>query len=195
MEVGDVARRLSDSDGRTVLIDGRSGSGKTTLAIELHRVWGSSTVVRLDDIYPGWDGLAWAVDHIRTELLHPRSQGRPGRWRGWDWTTNAPAGWHVVEPGQRLIVEGVGALAGPNRALADLGIWVDTDDDERKRRALQRDGDTYRPHWERWAAQEVEYIATYQPRAQADWIVTETPESRVWTAGEVERVHRRRREE
>lgn len=183
MEVGDVARRLSDSDGRTVLIDGRSGSGKTTLAAELHRVWDSSVVVRLDDIYPGWDGLAWAVDHIRTELLEPRSAGRPGRWRGWDWTTNAPAGWHVVEPRHRLIVEGVGALTGANRALADVGIWVDTDDDERKRRALQRDGDTYRPHWDRWAAQEAQYIATYQPRAQADWIVTETPEGRVWTAG------------
>lgn len=182
MEVGDIARRLSDGGARTVLIDGRSGSGKTTLAHELHRVWAASTVVRLDDIYPGWDGLAWAVDHIHTELLLPRSLGRPGRWRGWDWSNDAPAGWHAVDPRQRLIVEGVGALTAANRALADLGIWVDTDDDERKRRALLRDGDTYRPHWERWAAQEVAHLAAYLPRAQADWIVTETPGGRVWTA-------------
>lgn len=53
-------------------------------------MWDASVVVRLDDIYPGWDGLAWAVDHIHTELLAPRSMGRAGRWRGWDWTTNAP---------------------------------------------------------------------------------------------------------
>jgi uridine kinase len=183
LEVGDLARRLSEGSARTVLIDGRSGSGKSTLACELHRAWDPSVVVRLDDIYPGWDGLAWAVGHVHTELLQPRSSGRHGRWRGWNWTTNAPAGWHVVDPDQRLIVEGVGALTAGNRALADLGIWVDTPDEERKRRALQRDGETYRPHWERWAAQEVDHLAVYQPRAHADWIVTETPGGRVWTAG------------
>jgi uridine kinase len=183
LEVDDIARRLCDGGARTVLIDGRSGSGKSTLARELQQMWDSSTVVRLDDIYPGWDGLAWAVDHVHTELLQPRSAGRSGRWRGWDWSTNAPAGWQVVGPEQRLIVEGVGALTAANRASADLGIWVDTPDDERKRRALQRDGETYRPHWERWATQELDYLAAYQPRAQADWIVTETPGRRVWTAG------------
>lgn len=183
MEVDDIARRLTGGGARTILIDGRSGSGKSTLACELQRAWNSSIVVRLDDMYPGWDGLAWAVAHVHTALLQPRSAGRPGRWRRWDWTTNAPAGWHVVAPDQRLIVEGVGALTPANRASADLGIWVDTPDDERKRRALERDGETYRPHWERWAAQEVDYLATYQPRAQADWIVTETPDGREWTPG------------
>ncbi len=183
MEVGDLARRLSESGARTVLIDGRSGSGKSTLASALQRAWDCSIVVRLDDIYPGWDGLAWAVHHVHTELLQPRSAGRPGRWRGWDWTTNAPAGWHVVGADQRLIVEGVGALTAANRAYADLGIWADTPDDERKRRALARDGETYRPHWERWAAQEVEYLAANHPRAQADWIVTEVRGGREWTTG------------
>jgi uridine kinase len=178
----DIARYLSDDGARTVLIDGRSGSGKTTLAQDLHRAWPQSIVVRLDDIYPGWDGLAWAVDHVGTELLGPLAAGRPGRWRRWNWTTEGPDGWQVVEPGQRLIVEGVGALTPANRASADLGIWVQTPDDERRRRALARDGEMYRPHWERWAAQEVEYLARYQPRAQADWIVTEDGDERVWIA-------------
>ena len=166
-------RQLSGSGARTVLIDGRSGSGKSTLAQKLALAWVTSTVVRLDDIYPGWDGLAWTVEHIREALLEPRAAGRPGAWRCWDWTTGAPADWHHVEPEQRLIVEGVGALTAANRKLADLGIWVDTPDAERKRRALLRDGDTYRPHWDRWAAQEEAFLARYQPRAVADWIVTD----------------------
>ena len=182
MVPNDLTRHLSDDGARTVLIDGRSGSGKSTLAQDLRCAWASSLVVRLDDIYPGWDGLAWAVEHVHTELLVPRSAGLPGRWRQWDWVADAPAGWHVVEPRQRLVVEGVGALTPANRALADLGIWVDTADDERKRRALRRDGDTYRPHWERWAAQEVEYLSTYHPRSQADWVVTEERGERIWTA-------------
>lgn len=181
MEVDDVARHLSGSGATTVLIDGRSGSGKSTLAQQLRHAWDSSIVVRLDDVYPGWDGLAWTVDHIRTALLEPRAAGRPGRWRSWDWTTGASADWHDVEPRQRLVVEGVGALTAANRVLADLGVWVDTPDDERKRRALLRDGDTYRPHWDRWAAQEEDFIARYDPESVADWIVTETPGKRYWT--------------
>jgi uridine kinase len=181
LEVDDVVRQLSGSSATTVLIDGRSGSGKSTLAQQLRVAWDSSAVVRLDDIYPGWDGLAWAVDHIRSALLEPRAAGRAGRWRKWDWTTGAPALWHDVAPPQRLIVEGVGALTAANRDLADLGVWVDTPDGERKRRALLRDGDTYRPHWDRWAAQEDDFISRYDPQSIADWIVTETPGGRFWT--------------
>ena len=108
MEVDDLAAQLTASGARTVLIDGRSGSGKSTLAQRLHVAWDTSVVVRLDDIYPGWDGLAWTVDHVRTALVEPRAAGRPGRWRGWDWTTGAPSGWNEVEPGRRLIVEEIG---------------------------------------------------------------------------------------
>lgn len=164
-------RRLTDTGAATVLIDGRSGSGKSVLADRLRAGWTGSVVVRLDDVYPGWDGLAWAAEHLRAELLTPRAAGRRGRWRRWDWDTGAAAEWHTVEPGGRLIVEGVGALSPASRALADLGIWVDTPDAERKRRALDRDGDLYRPHWERWAAQEDAFIARHRPREVADIVL------------------------
>lgn len=182
MRLDDVARELSGTGARTVLIDGRSGSGKSTLAKRLRRLWDDSQILRLDDVYPGWDGLAWAVDHVRTELLAPRREGCPGRWRSWSWVRDAPGRWHTVDPTQRLIVEGVGALNTPGRALADLGIWVDTPDAERKRRALLRDGDTYRPHWDRWAAQEDDYLARHDPRSVADWVVTEAVDGLRWTA-------------
>ncbi|MCG7607568.1 aminobenzoate synthetase [Mycolicibacterium sp. (ex Dasyatis americana)] len=181
MALDDILRRL-DAAATTVLIDGRSGSGKSTLAAELHDIWAGSVVVRLDDIYPGWDGLLWAADHLQRSLLEPRAAGHTGRWRQWDWTTAAPSGWHRVEPGQRLIVEGIGALTPAARACADLGIWVDADDAERKRRALERDGDTYRPHWDRWAAQEDEFIARFQPRACADLIAVPAADGFEFTA-------------
>ncbi|KUI34300.1 aminobenzoate synthetase [Mycobacterium sp. IS-1496] len=174
MEVDDLARRLADAGARTVLIDGRSGSGKTTLAAQLHQSWHGSVIVALDDIYAGWDGLAWAVEHLREALLEPRAAGRPGRWRRWDWTTGTPAGWHTVEPDRRVIIEGVGALTVEHRALADLAVWVDAPEADRKRRALARDGDTYAPHWDRWAVQEEAFIARYDPRSVADWIATYT---------------------
>lgn len=183
MEAADLANFLVDSGARTVLIDGRSGSGKSTLADQLRVAWEDSEVIALDDIYPGWDGLAWAVEHLRVELLEPRAAGRPGRWRRWDWATGAPAEWHMVAAHRRVIVEGVGALTAANRALADLGVWVDAPDAERKRRALLRDGDLYRPHWDRWAAQEEDFIARYDPRAVADRIVTRSADGRRWEPG------------
>ncbi len=170
MALDEALRLLDAAAATTVLIDGRSGSGKTTLATQLCQVWADSLLVRLDDIYPGWDGLQWAAEHIETSLLQPRSEHRAGRWRSWDWATDRPGSWHVVQPQRRLIIEGIGTLTPRTRMLADLAIWVDADDDDRKRRALRRDGDTYRPHWDRWAAQEVEFIARYDPRRCADLI-------------------------
>ena len=168
----EVVRRLCASSATTVLIDGRSGSGKSTLATQLCLRWADSEVVRLDDIYPGWAGVPWAVGHVQASLLEPRSEGRAGRWRSWDWTNQRPGVWYAVEPGRRLLVEGVGTLTSSSRLLADLAIWVHADDADRKRRALRRDGDGYELHWDRWAAQEEEFIDTFDPRQSADLIAT-----------------------
>ncbi|MDT5079996.1 MAG: hypothetical protein QOJ80_4633 [Mycobacterium sp.] len=79
MALDEVLYRLHASSATTVLTDGRSGSGKSTLATQLQQEWPDSVLVRLDDLYPGWDGLAWATEHVAASLLAPRSQGRPGR--------------------------------------------------------------------------------------------------------------------
>lgn len=181
----DVADALVALDATTVLVDGRSGSGKSTLADRLHERWPHSVVVRLDDVYPGWDGLAWASAHVLAELLTPRTAGRNGRWRRWDWSTGTPAGWDDVPARQRLIVEGVGTLTAAHRAAADLGVWVDAADDVRKRRALARDGETFRPHWDRWAAQERDFIARHAPRARADLVARSTADERTWAFTEI----------
>lgn len=54
----------------------------------------------------------------------------------------------VDVPVAPTIIEGCGAWD----ADADLSIWIeDPGEDERRRRALARDGATYAPHWQRWA--------------------------------------------
>ena len=62
-----------------------------------------------------------------------------------------------------LIVEGCGAISRASRALADHAWWLELDDAERKRRALERDGDAFAPHWDRWAAQEDAVAAPRTP--------------------------------
>ncbi|MBN9240484.1 MAG: ATP-binding protein [Micrococcales bacterium 70-64] len=148
-----------------VLVDGRSGSGKSELATLLAERLGAQ-LVRLDDVYPGWDGLDAASAAVPGILT-------TGRWRRWDWATSSPAEEHVVDLARPLIVEGVGALSRASRPLADRALWVELDAATRKRRALARES-YFAQHWGAWAAQEDRFIAREDPRSLADAVVDGT---------------------
>ncbi|QEO09662.1 hypothetical protein [Protaetiibacter larvae] len=149
-----------------VLVDGRSGAGKSSLADELAPLL-DAQLVRLDDLYPGWDGLEAGSRAVHETVL---AASRPG-WRRWDWARSVSTEWHEIDPDAALVIEGCGALTAANRALASLGIWIELDAAERKRRALARSGDEFAPHWERWAAQEDVVIAREHPLALADVVI------------------------
>ncbi|GAA4745752.1 AAA family ATPase [Amnibacterium soli] len=154
----------------TVLIDGGSGAGKSTLADLLVAATGA-VLVRLDDLYPGWDGLAAGAEAVRRDLLVPRATGRAGTWRRWDWASDAPAERSVVPAGGGLVCEGSGVLTRASAPLADLAVWVDLDEPERRRRAIARDGEPYARQWRRWAAQEAAAIAVQEPQRLAGLVV------------------------
>jgi hypothetical protein len=151
-----------------VLIDGGSGSGKTTLAAALVPAL-AAQLVRLDDIYPGWDGLESASAAVGDDVLAPVDPG----WRRWDWTTGSAAEWHPLDASHPLVIEGSGCLSLANRARASFGIWVELDAPTRKQRALTRDGDAYAPHWDRWAAQERRFGLREQPWRLADVVLAD----------------------
>lgn len=170
---GRILRALAPSGPQIILIDGFSGAGKTTLANALVSSWEACSGIRpqlvgLEQLYPGWDGLDAASDRVLHGILEPLSAGRAGRWRRWDWSADAAAESHQVAAGTPLVIEGVGALTRETRALAGLGVWVELDGDTRKRRALVRDGETYRPHWDRWAEHERRFAEREHPRDVAD---------------------------
>jgi uridine kinase len=150
-----------------LLIDGRSGSGKTELATAIVEAWPEAQLVRLDNIYPGWNGLETGSRYITDFVL----DGPLRRWQRWDWAAGARAEWHDVDPERPIVVEGVGALSRANRERADYGIWVETDTSTRKRRAIARDGGMFAPHWDAWAAQEQVFIDREHPAQLADTIV------------------------
>ena len=133
-----------------VTIDGYSGSGKSTLAAALARLVSDWQVLHLDDWYPGWDGLAAGADIARRIAADLRA-GRASSYEAWDWE-NGTTGATTRVPLAPTIIEGCGAI----EAVADLAVWIaDPGEDERRHRALARDGQTYVPHWQRWADQDL----------------------------------------
>ena len=154
-----------------IAIDGRSGAGKTTLAIELaarlrehHKV----SLFHLEDIYPGWNGLAAGIERYVSTVLAPLSRGEAAEWVSWDWEKHYDGATRTTLPAEIVIVEGVGAAAASARPLLDAVVWAESSDDDRRTRALARDGSTYEPFWDQWAAQEDEWLATDPVRDTAD---------------------------
>lgn len=153
-------------------IDGRSGSGKTRLSELLEQSLSAEgigvCVLNLDSIYPGWDGLAEGTKTWR-KISRNLRKGKPASYREWDWHADAPGHEHTINPAQETVIicEGVGAIAG----TCNVRILVKAPDELRYRRAINRDGEMYRPHWERWAAQEEALLAAYSATyTQADLI-------------------------
>ncbi|HEX9227943.1 MAG TPA: aminodeoxychorismate synthase component I [Arthrobacter sp.] len=154
-----------------IAIDGRSGAGKTTLAIELaarlrehHKV----SLFHLEDIYPGWNGLAAGIERYASTVLAPLHRGEPAEWVSWDWNAHYDGDTRTTRPAEIVLVEGVGAAAAAARPYLSAVIWADSPEQDRRSRALARDGDSYAPYWDEWAAQEEEWLAVDDVPAQAD---------------------------
>lgn len=161
-----------DAAAPVVLIDGRSGSGKTTLAAMIAARWhGPVQVVALDDLYPGWDGLRQGADVVRDLVLSPHAAGDRAQWQRWDWNAGRYDVVDAADPRTALIVEGSGVLTAASASLATVTVWLESPEASRRKRALDRDGDTYRPHWARWAAQEDAHLGDDLPQTHASIVV------------------------
>lgn len=154
-----------------IAIDGRSGAGKTTLAIELaarlreHR---TVSLFHLEDIYPGWNGLAAGVERYIATVLSPLRRGETAHWVSWDWERHYDGDTRLTRPADIILVEGVGAASAAAAPFLDAVIWAEAPDRDRRARALGRDGQTYEPYWDTWARQEEEWLGVDDVPSRAD---------------------------
>ncbi|BCJ56598.1 dephospho-CoA kinase [Micromonospora endophytica] len=192
--VADWARDRPPRAGRTrvLAIEGRSGAGKSSLADAVADQL-DATLLRMDDLYPGWDGLRAGAEALRAWVLEPLARSprtqppaRPeqaqlaaARWRKWDWAASRYGPWQPLPDRGWLVVEGVGSGARDAAPYLSGIVWVEAPTALRRARALARDGDTYAPHWARWAAQETEFHTAEDLPGRADLIIdnsTGTPD-------------------
>jgi uridine kinase len=170
--IGTTLRAAPARAGRTrvVAIDGRSGSGKTRLAGLLRAELGAP-VVSLEDLYGGWDGLERGIDLLVTEVFEPLAARRTARVPRYDWITRTWGESASLDPPELLIVEGVGAGARRAAISESLLVWLEAPADVRKKRALDRDGETFAPYWDYWAAQEDAMLARERTPQRADILI------------------------
>jgi hypothetical protein len=155
-----------------LLIDGRSGTGKTTLASSVAASLTASTVVHMDDLYPGWDGLDDGSRLLVEWILTPFADRRPGEWLRWDWERSERADRHAVVADRPLIVEGCGSSSSASRVLADTALWLDAPVEQRTDRLVGRDDGV---DWlAAWTLQEDAFIARESPDRDADLVVEAT---------------------
>jgi hypothetical protein len=164
-----------------VLIDGPSGAGKSTLADAVLDRWPgpAPSLVRLDDAYRGWNGLARAGSDLARTLVPPLRRGGVGRGTRWDWAADAPGALERRRPGRALIIEGCGAFAAGALAPNAVHVWVAAPDALRKRRALERDGGRYDPFWAIWERQWRRYVHRAAPERRASIHVRRTDDGRL----------------
>lgn len=166
-----------------ILIDGRAAAGKTRLANQLAEAVFQADkqlpkIIRMDDLYPGWEGLREGSHYLTQQILTPLSLGKAASWQIWDWelgergNASEPGnGWREFDGGNLLIIEGCGALSRQAAELTQLSVWVEVVSAIRKERFSNRDGNAFDGFWGIWAAQEDEFYQTESSPKLANYLV------------------------
>jgi len=80
-------------------------------------------------------------------------------WQEYNWELETRERWREFSGGTPLIIEGCGALNQYTSSIAQLSIWLEVDEEIRRNRWLERDGDVFNEYFDIWAAQELDFIA------------------------------------
>ncbi len=135
-------------------IAGGTGSGKTTLAEKIHQAFPGSVLISQDSYYKDLSHLPFE-ERAKANFDHPHSlefsllrkhllelkNGQPIEQPTYSFHHHArEQRTTLVQPTEIILVEGILLLASPEvRDLFDIKIFVDTDDDVRILRRIERD--------------------------------------------------------
>jgi len=166
---------------KIIAVDGHGGAGKTTFAKRLAAELGGAPILQTDD-FASWENpLNWWPDLLE-KALKPLAAGKPAHFTPTNWggPEKEPL---VIQPVDFIILEGVSASRETFRPYLTYSIWIDAPRDVRLSRGLARDlevrvsqglepnDDEARANWERWMAEEDDYIAREKPQEHADQII------------------------
>ena len=159
---------------RIVAIDGPGGAGKSTFAGRLSRALGGARVIHTDD-FASWDNQFDWADRLLSQVLEPLSAGQAGRYQRYDWVARRFAEWHDVAVAAALVIEGVGAARREFESFLAYRIWIDTPQELRLARGIERDGEALRDFWMQWIDGENRHFAQDRTRERIDLVASGNP--------------------
>ena len=181
-QISDIAEgiRVGAKHAVTVIaVDGRSGGGKTTFAKALANEL-NAALLSTDD-FAWWHSFFDWSEMIVANAITPLVSGQSIEYRPEAWIERGREGAICALASPFVIIEGVGSLQKAIRENVNVGIWLQSDAKEAKRRGLERDLDQ-RPDpleaerfWNEWQKAEDEFQTTQQSWKCADLWVCGTP--------------------
>lgn len=169
----DIRSRRAADAVCLVGVDGGGGSGKSTLARRLAEL-ADAPLLEVDDFIAWGDITSW-WDRFVSEALAPLRESRDARFQVRDWEHDEFGsglnGWKTVHAAPLVIVEGISCTRAAVAAWFAYRIWVDTPEEVRLQRGLERDGQTHKDLWLDWLAMERQFFARDDTRSRADLVV------------------------
>lgn len=182
----DILKRAVGKETILMAIDGGGGAGKSTLAQKLKEVDPENvSVIHMDDFYKPSElrkhvteseiGGNWDGERVKEQVLVPLSNNQPTRYQRYDWVEDALAEFHDISPGHVVIVEGCYSLLDSLRPFYQFTIWVESPENIRLSRGIERDGEEQRYLWEDvWMPAEELYKKAQNPLEAADLVIDGT---------------------
>ncbi len=149
-----------------ISIDGHSGAGKSNLAHILSQEIPHNQILEVENWVAGWHDLAGGINRLEKIVKELSHKGKI-QTTHWDWEKNQ---WGkpydlLLQPVNFLVGCGSSAIS------TNLSLWVQADENERKKRVKQRDNYDWSNLWEMWAKQEQEILNIYHGDKKADFII------------------------
>jgi uridine kinase len=159
---------------RLVAVDGPGGAGKSVFAARLAQALGGVPVIHTDD-FASWDNPHGWWPRFEEQFLGPLRRGQPLRYQRYDWNTRELGEWIDLPETDVLIVEGVSSSRAAVKERLTMAIWIEAPREVRLKRGIERDGESMRPAWDRWMAEEDAFFARDRTRERADLVVDGSP--------------------
>lgn len=176
-----VEHLLPPGPNHLILVDGRSGSGKSTFARRLASLL-EGQVVHTDDIAWNYDIIDWD-GALMQGVIEPWRAGQDVSYKPLGWIRMGRDGAVEAAASPILVVEGVGAGRKSLAELADLVVWVQSDNEQARTRGIERDmqeGERSERveaerFWDEWMSTETPYLNEERSWEHAQLIINGTP--------------------
>lgn len=180
---------LKNQQSILVALDGRSGVGKSSIAKAMSQRFNCIIVVS-DDFYSGGEGgdeRGWdnktarekaeqAIDwkRLRSDVLEPLLRGENVAYHPFDFKRGIGLSKKEVrlEHAPLIILEGAYSSRPELQDIIDLSVLVESHDDERRGRLVNREGEAFMGDWhKRWDVAEDYYFSEIRPKEAFDFTI------------------------